>query len=261
MERVCLMPQYVIADLVRYALWLLQSTHESGVNNAVIFFSFSFQFKVILNEFDSQDGLRKLYNVISVLPILVNEEDSQMTDDQEYSARQAVRHVCVALKRYLEAHLYHKYVQVMRQYNPDAAPCALLPYKACKSTPEEVAVQVQTLQELLFFKSPWPPIDELMRLGGITLLLLVIAFAYEWNYSGRAETVRSALDVIAIGCVMPKVQALLCEKLDLPEETLTVGTSIVLGAAEREIVADADVQKSALAVLVNCVCAPLNRVS
>lgn len=39
----------------------------------------------------------------------------------------------------------------------------------------------------------------------------------------RAETVRCALDVLAIACVMPKVQILLCEKVDLPEESITVG--------------------------------------
>lgn len=39
-----------------------------------------------------------------------------------------------------------------------------------------------------------------------------------------------------------------------------VGINIILGAAEGEIVADADVQKAALRVLVNCVCAPINRV-
>lgn len=33
-----------------------------------------------------------------------------------------------------------------------------------------------------------------------------------------------------------------------------------MGAAEGEIVADADVQKAALRVIVNCVCAPINRV-
>lgn len=35
-----------------------------------MFFSLSFQFKVILDEFDTQDGLRKLYNVVSsMLPV------------------------------------------------------------------------------------------------------------------------------------------------------------------------------------------------
>lgn len=37
--------------------------------------------------------------------------------------------------------------------------------------------------------------------------------------------------------------------------------NIILGAAEGEIVADPDVQKAALRVIVNCVCAPIARVS
>lgn len=71
---------------------------------------------------------------------------------------------------------------------------------------------------------------------------------------------RSALDVLAICSVMPKVQLLFCDRVDLPEETITVGINIILGAADGEIVADADVQKAALSVIVNCVCAPINRV-
>lgn len=35
------------------------------------------------------------------------------------------------------------------------------------------------------FRAHWPPVDQLLKLGGITLLLKIIAFAYEWNYSGR----------------------------------------------------------------------------
>lgn len=110
------------------------------------------------------------------------------------------------------------------------------------------------------FRCHWAPVDQLLKLGGITLLLKIIAFAYEWNYGGRRETVSSALEVLAIACVMPKVLLLLCEKVDLPEERLTVGFNIIVGAAEGEIVRDPDVEKAALRVLVNSVCAPINRV-
>jgi HIV-1 Vpr-binding protein len=48
--------------------------------------------------------------------------------------------------------------------------------------------------------------------------------------------------------------------VDLPDEAMTVGMNIILGAAEGEIVADADVQRAALAVIINCVCAPIHRV-
>lgn len=83
---------------------------------------------------------------------------------------------------------------------------------------------------------------------------------YFYRFICRAETVRSALDVISVCCVAPRAQLLLCEKVDMPEEGVTVGLNIVLGAAEGEIVADADVQKAALNVLVNCICAPVQRV-
>lgn len=53
---------------------------------------------------------------MSTLPILAVEEDSPLNEDEEGSARQIVRHVCVALKRYLEAHLYIKAEQLRRAH-------------------------------------------------------------------------------------------------------------------------------------------------
>lgn len=64
MERVCLLPKHIISDLVTYALWLLERSHDSGRCHATMFFGFSFPFKIILEEFDAQDGLRKLFNVV-----------------------------------------------------------------------------------------------------------------------------------------------------------------------------------------------------
>ncbi|CAH1130521.1 unnamed protein product [Ceutorhynchus assimilis] len=267
MERVCLLPQYIISNLVNYALWLLECSHDSGRCQAIMFFGLTFQFKVILDEFDAQDGLRKLHNVISVLPILQPERDTgQLNEDQECAARQIVRHVCVAYRRYLEAHLYLKSEVIRRsQFRPNEKPIGpvVLPlpcYQACKSSPEEVQQNIELLLQHLPFRCHWAPVDQLLKLGDITLLLKIIAFAYEWNYGGRGETVRSALEVIAIACVMPKVLMLLCEKVEIPEERMTVGFNIIIGAAEGEIVRDSDVEKAALRVLVNSVCAPINRV-
>lgn len=70
MEKVCLLKKNVITDLVTYALWLLERSHDSGRCHATMFFGFSFPFKAILDEFDKQDGLRKLYNVVSILLII-----------------------------------------------------------------------------------------------------------------------------------------------------------------------------------------------
>jgi|OM-RGC.v1.036672470 hypothetical protein len=43
--------------------------------------------------------------------------------------------------------------------------------------------------------------DHLIKLGGIQLLLQITAHAYDWNYSGRAETVKAALDVLVRNAV------------------------------------------------------------
>lgn len=52
-----------------------------------------------------------------------------------------------------------------------------------------------------------------------------------------------------------------CERIDFPDEASAAGLNIILGAAEGEIVADPEVQKSALSLLVNCICAPIHRPS
>ncbi|KAJ0169895.1 hypothetical protein K1T71_014501, partial [Dendrolimus kikuchii] len=256
MERVCLLPRKTLADLVKYALWLLECSHDSGRCHATMFFGLSFQFRVILEEFDNQDGLRKLYNVISTLPILgSDEEESRVSDDETCAARQIVRHVCVALRRYLEAHLRLRAAQVARQHGDNVPEPP--PYKASKSSPEEIQEQIELLQSVAW--SRWAPVEELVELGGISLLLQVVGYAYEWNFNGRSETVRSALDVVSVCCVAPRVQLLLTEKVDMRDEDLTTGINIVLNAADGDIVPEPEVQKAALNVLVNCVCAPVHR--
>lgn len=65
MERVCLQSNNVVKKLVKYALWLLECSHDSGRCHATMFFGLTFQFKTILEEFDAQDGLRRLHNVVS----------------------------------------------------------------------------------------------------------------------------------------------------------------------------------------------------
>nr|XP_018897865.1 PREDICTED: protein mahjong isoform X2 [Bemisia tabaci] len=252
MERVCLLPKEILHEVVRYGLWLLECSHDSGRCHATMFFGLSFQFQIILEEFDSQDGLRILYNVMSMLQLLSNEGDT-VNEDEESSARQIVRHVCVALKRYLEAHLFIQVHKLQR------AETGLPSNKICKSSPEEVLEQIETMMELFSFRDTWDPVNKLFNFGGITLLLRVIIFAYEWNYSGRAETVRSALDVLNICSIMPCVALQLCQRVDLPDDANTVGLNVILGAAEGEIVADPEVQKAALGVIITCVCAPIHR--
>jgi hypothetical protein len=60
--------------------------------------------------------------------------------------------------------------------------------------------------------------------------------AYDWTFPGRAEMVKSALDVLNVCATVPKAQVQFCELIDLPEDTKPVGINILLSAAEGEIV-------------------------
>ncbi|KAI5729591.1 hypothetical protein M8J76_004335 [Diaphorina citri] len=117
MERVCTLPRDIISELVRYACWLLECSHDSGRCHATMFFGLTFKFRVILEEFDAQNGLRMLYNVMSTLDILAEDETMReaLNEDARCSARQIVRHVCVALKKYLEAHLFLRVEAIKRE--------------------------------------------------------------------------------------------------------------------------------------------------
>lgn len=57
--------------------------------------------------------------------------------------------------------------------------------QAPKLLPETISEQAMALQEMLPIRAHWDPIAKLHSLGAVTLLLRVIAYSYEWIYSGR----------------------------------------------------------------------------
>ncbi|RXN03216.1 VPRBP isoform X2 [Labeo rohita] len=271
MERVCMLPHSLLSEVVSYTLWLLECSHASGCCHATMFFSICFSFRAVLDLFDKQDGLRRLVNLISTLEIL-NPEDqgALLSDDEIFSSRQTAKHTCMALRRYFEAHLGIKVEQVKQslQRTEGGAPIHPQPYyKACSYTHEQVVEMVEFLIEFGPARLYWEPAEVFHKLSCVQLLLQLISIACDWRtYYGRADTVRYALDILSILTVIPKTQLLLSENVAVLDENgstiSTVGMSIVLVVAEGEVfVNDAEIQKSALQVIINCVCAPDKRVS
>lgn len=84
-------------------MWLLECSHTSGRNHALMFFGVVYPFKVMLDLFDSSDGLRRVLNVITTQPDFRN--DDKISEEDKLQTRQVIRHVCCNLKRYFEAHL------------------------------------------------------------------------------------------------------------------------------------------------------------
>nr|XP_014341962.1 PREDICTED: protein VPRBP isoform X2 [Latimeria chalumnae] len=271
MERVCMLPSSVLIDIVNYTLWLLECSHASGCCHATMFFSISFAFRGILELFDHQDGLRRLVNLVSTLEILnLEDQGALLSDDEIFASRQTAKHTCMALRRYFEAHLAIK-VERVKQSLQRTEGGALVhpqpPFKACSYTHEQVVEMMEFLIEYGSAWLYWEPAMEFHKLSSVQLLLQLISIACDWRtYYGRSDTVRYALDVLAILSVVPKTQLLLAEPVDVLDEAgstvSTVGMSIILGVAEGEVfVNDAEIQKSALQVIINCVCGPDKRIS
>ncbi|XP_063076746.1 DDB1- and CUL4-associated factor 1-like isoform X2 [Engraulis encrasicolus] len=271
MERVCMLPHSILSEVVKYTLWLLECSHASGCCHATMFFSISFSFRAVLELFDQQDGLRRLVNLISTLEILnPDDQGALLSDDEIFSSRQTAKHTCMALRRYFEAHLAIKVEQVKQslQRTEGGAPIHPQPYyKACTYTHEQVVEMMEFLFEFGPVRLYWEPAEVFYKMSCVQLLLQLISIACDWRtYYGRSDTVRYALDILSILTIVPKTQLLLADPVAVLDEggstVSTVGMSIVLVVAEGEVfVNDAEIQKSALQVVINCVCAPDKRVS
>jgi HIV-1 Vpr-binding protein len=239
-------------------------SHDTGRQYAIMFFGLAFPFRNILEIFDQCDGLRKLYNTISPLAILSDkdEERNALNDDEEFMQRQNVRYTAQTLKRYLEAHLAIRAEEELCRDLEGSGASPQPPHPTCKPyrlEQDQVTEHIDTLLQLMNYRGRWEPVDRFIKLGGIQLMLQVAALSYDWTFTGRAETVKCVLDVLAVCSVIPRVQLALCEKLDLPEDA-SVGMNILLGSAEGEIVQDSpDVQRAALLVLGHLLCGPIIR--
>ncbi|KAG7256383.1 hypothetical protein CRUP_021876 [Coryphaenoides rupestris] len=212
MERVCALDDGVLAAVVRYALWLLESSHASGCCHATMFFSISFSFRSVLLLFDRQDGLRRLVNLTA-------------------------KHTCMALRRYFEAHLAVKTEQVKQRSEGGAVVPKQPHYKdvahllrRARPAGSRLVEMMEYLVECAPPHLHWDAVETFLKLSCIPLMLQLISAACDWRtYYGRSDTVRFALDILAIVHRAPQ------------------GMSIILGVAEGEVfVNDAEIQKSAL---------------
>ena len=92
------------------------------------------------------------------------------------------------------------------------------------------------MYELMPFRYKWSPVDHFYQLGGVPKCFQVIANAYDWTFTGRSEMIRSALEVLAICSISPKAQSQFCEQVELADRSKSVAFTVLLGAAEGELV-------------------------
>lgn len=172
-----------------------------------MFFGLVFRFRAILDRFDQKDGLRILVNVMSTMSII--QDLSGDTPDELHDAMmwQTIKHVCIAVKSYFEAHLsirahatsYHRSLST----NHSSTPC----YKPLNMSIESLKRDVETLMESLPLRARWEPVENFIKLKGVSIFVQVIAVVLGDLYSAhRSETAVSALASLYICSVLPQVQ-------------------------------------------------------
>ncbi|XP_059167195.1 DDB1- and CUL4-associated factor 1-like [Physella acuta] len=259
-ERMCMLPESVLSDVVSYNLWLMECSHDSSRCHACLFFSQSFPYKIILNLFDQKDGLRRLINVISTLSLLNTDGQGNETDDELHQMRQAARLVCDALRKYFEVHITLKADELRCLHHHDGSNSSLKESKSVKGSKFTMEENMDILLEYLPPKSNWLPEINIHKLSGLNILCQLIALSPEWDvYQGKSETLVAALDVLAMCSVSHRTQMLLCGNVDLPDHMTSPILSVIIGLIEGEVINDPEITKAALRVLVNCVCGPVER--
>ena len=194
----------------------------------------------------------------------------ETSDDRSDSIRQAIKHYCVALRSYFSMHLAIKADNLKKTLKRTPL---YLPLQSHKAADINRRIELKNMWFLLEFasvKANWPVVDQFVKLQGLQVLLQICYMAQEWkSYQFRAETLRNALDVIACITAHPKYQELLCQAIEVPvhqaddDEMASQpsfeqiqGTKIILNLVGGAAVQDAEVQKSALRVIINCACGP-----
>lgn len=160
-----------------------------------------------------------------MLDIFADERNA--TDDELFTKRQTARQVCIALKRYFEAHLVIEAENIRRSPLPGSSssqhsvknhPGNIPSYKAAHYTSDTIHEYVESLLELMPLRINWKPVDELLKLGGLKLLISLISNSSEWLYTGKSETIKSALDVLVVCSVTPKFQLALTENTTISDD-------------------------------------------
>lgn len=193
LPQICFLSHHVLENLVSYALWLIETSHDSSRSNTMIFFSLSFSYRMILNLFDSQDGFRKIINEISMID-LFSSPNSTYSEDEIFTKRQYAKHVCFALKRYYEAHLIIKTHEMLKNssYSSKISPrwarlinINVPPYKTINYDYDLYMEHVEALLHLMPTRSQWKPVDDLIKFNGAKLLIQYISLSYDWNFTGK----------------------------------------------------------------------------
>ncbi|KAI6234651.1 hypothetical protein M3Y99_00784200 [Aphelenchoides fujianensis] len=274
MATICESPPKLLDDLMEYAIWQLGQGYESSSARTCGFLGYALQFKLLLERFEHQDGLRVLYNYASAR---LNEyldldtfEDYERLQDKLPEYGSILRNTCTALQRYMMSHIVLKYEAIKRHHPNLQLPnlkfhaSGRMPLKDLNKKPLilEPDVEKKALELLLNVLpsgSSWHPANAIRHLGFVTLFLRIIGIRLVAQHhlgSSKQDATKACLNVLRYATVSPGVVKDICETISFKEHN-TSGIGILLDLIESDPAEDPETIKIVLSILAHCFCGPL----
>ncbi|KAL8156698.1 hypothetical protein AgCh_001704 [Apium graveolens] len=275
MERVCALPSDVLYKVIELALQLLDCPQDLARKDAALFFAAAFVFRAVLDCFDAQDGLQKLYyllhNAASVRSgvrgtsasggtSLHNDQSPSPSEVLTSSGKQVTYHTCVTLRQYFRAHLLLLVDSIRPNKHTRSAarnlPSVRAAYKPIDISNEAIDATFRQMQRdrklgPAFVKARWPAVDKFLALSGhITMLELCQAPPVERYLH---DLIQYALGVLHIVTLVPYSRKLI---VNATLSNDRVGIAVILDAANGAGQVEPQIIQAALSVLVNLVCPP-----
>lgn len=268
-EKICQPVSELSKEIVKYAIWLLECSHESGRSHIASFFSMTFVYKNILNLFDSMDGLRCLINMASTAKPIAADDGFDSINDDEFKQvfSQIIKPVCVTLRRYFEAHVIFKVGQAVKSNHTlkqkYSSFDSTTKYEPSSHTRDQYFEYIDVLKTLAegnnsFNLDCWSPIAFFQKLDGVPLMLKVVSMATDMEPGNtQIEIIRAALDVLSVVTLSRPCQMVLTRRhpnLGMEETGMYVIMTFILGydVEYTDQQTDSVAINSALAVISNC---------
>ncbi|KAF5830074.1 hypothetical protein DUNSADRAFT_15056, partial [Dunaliella salina] len=213
-ERVCMLPNPLVDQLVQITLQLLRSGYDAARKNAALFLGSTLHFRAVLEAFDKQGGLRQLLVSLRAGLVLLSSNDTSLDLRIE---RQIAHYVCHTLVQWIRAHLVLHTNSLRRPplarpspLNPSApAASQPLPYKPVGDVGQEAmdgllwTLDVDRRLAEAFVRSPWPAVEKLLSMGGVELLLEVVMSMQPATERPSHELIVSALQALQLAALSP----------------------------------------------------------
>eukprot|EP00698_Gefionella_okellyi_P025314 TRINITY_DN9235_c0_g1_i1.p1 TRINITY_DN9235_c0_g1~~TRINITY_DN9235_c0_g1_i1.p1 ORF type:complete len:1487 (-),score=388.25 TRINITY_DN9235_c0_g1_i1:126-4586(-) len=252
MENICRMSPELHQSLIAYALWILTVKSEWAKMQGALFFTRALLYRPLLAEFDKQDGLSELLDVLR--QTLRNVPDS-------------TRHVSipttVALRQYLRAHLVLTAESLRKKSKSSQPKSAQKLLRTASQFNRQIVLDSETLRSSVEFletnphlaqmlsRSRWAPVDAFLRLNGQQLLFALVEVARTWRFLDLAAHVFEVLQVVTY-LPFSHYHVSMVEVAD--QQT---GMSILMNSAEGGLHNEMSLMLAAMEVLTNIIACPL----